>query len=73
MSTSTPKSVLNMLRKLPLRERLKVITQALSEIEQDLAEKPRTYKSLRGLWKDLRPAVSKQDIDDARREIMKSN
>lgn len=71
MSTPTPKSVLDMLRKLPLRERLKVISQALPEIEQGLAEKTRAYKPLRGLWKDLRPAVSKQDIDDARSEMWK--
>jgi hypothetical protein len=71
MITPTPKSVLDMLRKLPPRERLKVISQALPEIEHSLAEKPRAYKSLRGLWKDLRPSVSKQDIDDARSEMWK--
>lgn len=71
MITPTPKSVLDMLRKLPPRERLKVISQALPEIEQDLAEKKHAYKSLSGLWKDLRPAVSEQDIDDARSEMWK--
>jgi hypothetical protein len=71
MITPTPKSVLEMLRKLTPRERLKVISQALSEIEQGLTEKTRAYKSLRGLWKDLRPAVSKHDIDDARSELWK--
>ena len=58
-----------MLRELPPHERLKVISQALPEIEQGLTEKTRAYKPLRGLWKDLRPAVSMQDIDDARSEM----
>ncbi len=71
MVTPTPNSVLKMLRKLPPRERLKVISQALPEIEQSLAEKPQKRRSLRGLWKDLGPSVSEQDIDDARREMWK--
>jgi hypothetical protein len=62
MITPTPKSVLDMLRKLPPRERLKVISQALPEIEQRLAEKTRAYKSLRGLWKDLRPSELWKDF-----------
>jgi hypothetical protein len=60
-----------MLRKLPPRERLKVITQALPEIEQNLAGTPKARVSLRGLWKDLRPAPSAQEIDEARREMWK--
>lgn len=71
MITATPQDVLEMLRKLPPRERLKVIYQALPEIEQSLSENIRAYKSLRGLWKDLLPSVSEKDIDDARREMWK--
>jgi len=71
MITPTPNSVLKMLRKLPPRERLKVISQALPEIEQSLAEKPQKLRSLRGLWKDLGLSVSEQDIDEARRETWK--
>ncbi|MGC1377004.1 MAG: hypothetical protein WA821_12305 [Anaerolineales bacterium] len=71
MVTPTPNSVLKMLRKLPPRERLKVIAQALPEIEQSLAEKPQTLRSLCGPWKDLGPSVSEQDIDDARHEMWK--
>ncbi len=71
MITPTPRNVLEMLRKLPPRERLKVIYQALPEIEQSLSEKIRSYKSLRGLWKDLPPSVSEKDINDARREMWK--
>jgi len=71
MVTPTSNSVLKMLRKLPPRERLKVISQTLPEIEQSLNEKPQECRSLRGLWKDLGPSVSAQDIDDARREMWK--
>ena len=71
MITPTPRNVLEMLRKLPPRERLKVIYQALPEIEQSLSEKARAYKSLRGLWKDLSPSISAKDIDDAGREMWK--
>lgn len=71
MATPTPNSVLEMLRKLPPRERLKVISQALPEIEQSLAEKTKLPKSLRGLWKDLSPSVSAEEIDAVRRDTWK--
>ncbi|RPH57018.1 MAG: hypothetical protein EHM81_12220 [Chloroflexi bacterium] len=71
MITPTPNNVLDMLRKLPPRERLKVISQALPEIEQSLSEKPQKVLSLRGLWKDLRPAPSAKDIGEARQEMWK--
>ena len=71
MITPTPHNVLEMLRKLPPRERLKVISQALPEIEQNLSENVRAYKSLRGLWKDLLPSISAEDIDEARRGMWK--
>lgn len=59
------------MKHLPPHERLKVISQALPEIEQSLTEKPQERRFLRGLWKDLGPSVSEQDIDDARREMWK--
>jgi hypothetical protein len=71
MISATPQDVLKLLRQLPPRERLKVISQALPEIEQNLSENVRAYKSLCGLWKDLLPSVSEKDIDDARREMWK--
>jgi hypothetical protein len=71
MATPTPNSVLEMLRKLPPRERLKVISQALPEIEQSLPEKNKPHKSMRGLWKDLPPSVSAEEIDEARRDLWK--
>jgi hypothetical protein len=71
MITPTSSSVLDMLRKLPPRERLKVISQALPEIEQSLSEPPKPRKSARGLWKDLRPFASAKDIDKVRQEMWK--
>ena len=69
MTAPNVDSVLKMLRKLPPRERLKVISLALPEIEQSIAEKPRPRKSLRGLWKDLGPSISAEEIDAARHEM----
>ena len=63
--------VLDMLRQLPPHERLKVISLALPEIEKSLNAKPKPIKSMRGLWKDLRPSVSAKDIDELRQEIWK--
>lgn len=71
MINPTPNSVLDMLRKLPPRERLKVITEALPEIEQSLVTSGKACKSLRGLWKDLRPSISAVEIDAARKEMWK--
>lgn len=71
MINPTPNTVLEILRKLPPRERLKVITQALPEIEQSLADARKVYVSLRGLWKDLRPSISAKEIDAARKEMWK--
>lgn len=71
MLTPTPNHVLEILRKLPPRERLKVISQALPEIEKSLSAKPKPRKSLRGLWKDLRPSISAEEIDAAREEMWK--
>jgi len=69
MVTPTANSVLELLRKLPPRERLKVISQALPEVERSLAGKPRKLKTLHGLWKDYRFAPSEKDIDEIRDEV----
>lgn len=71
MITPTPRSVLEMLRRLPPRERLKVISQALPEIEKSLQEKAGPREPLLGLWKDLHPSVSAETIDAAREEMWK--
>ena len=69
----TPNStyVLDMLRQLPPHERLKVISMALPEIEKSLNAEPKPITSMRGLWKDLRPSVSAEEIDKLRQEIWK--
>ncbi len=58
-----------MLRKLPPRERLKVISLALPELEKSFEKKPRPRKSLRGLWKGLGPSISAKEIDSLRKEM----
>lgn len=67
---NTPRAdtVLDLLRQLPPRERLRVLAQALPEVEQDLSESPQPLRSLRGLWKDLDFDISAEEIDEARRE-----
>ncbi len=65
----TADTVLGMLRRLPPRERLRVIAQALPEAERDLTEKSRPLSSLRGLWKDLGFDISGAEIEKARREM----
>lgn len=72
MGVVTADAVLNLLRQLPPRERLKVIAQALPEVECDLSEQPRPLKSLRGLWKDPHFDISAEEIDQARREAWAS-
>ena len=73
-TTITPETVLNMLRQLPPRDRLKVIALTLPEVERELpAEYPKgaglcPLKSLRGLCADLGPAPSAEEIDQSRRE-----
>lgn len=69
MSDISSNTVLEMLRKLPPRERLKVIARALPEIEKDLSLSPRRRKSLLGLCADLGPAPTAEEIDEVRREV----
>lgn len=69
MLTPTTDNVLKMLRKLPPREQLKVISLALPEIEKGLGKKAGPRKSLRGLWKGLGPSISAEVIDEVRREM----
>ncbi len=66
MNYITMNSILDMLRKLPPQERLKVIAKALPEIEKDLVAPRRPRKSLLGLCADLGPAPSADEIDQAR-------
>lgn len=64
----TVEMVLANLRRLPPRERLRVIVEALPELERELQEPREPLQSLRGLWKDLDFDVSAADIDEVRRE-----
>jgi hypothetical protein len=64
----TTETVLDNLRRLPPRERLRVIAQALPELERDLQDTAGPLKSLRGLWKELDFDISAEEIDEARRE-----
>ena len=66
--TATADAVLDLLRQLPPRERLRVLAQALPEVEQELSGEPRPLRSLRGLWKDLDFDITAEDIDQVRRE-----
>ena len=70
--TATADTVLDLLRQLPPRERLRVLAQALPEVEQELSGEPRPLRSLRGLWKDLDFDITAEDIDQARREAWAS-
>ncbi len=72
MSELSANTVLDMLRKLPPRERLKVIAKALPEIDHDLAESPHPRVSLLGLWKNQESSLSKEEIDKVRKEIWKN-
>lgn len=65
----TADTVLGMLRRLPPRERLRVIAKALPETERDLAGQIQMLSSLKGLWKNLNFDVTAEAIDGARREM----
>lgn len=61
--------VLELLRRLPARERLKVIAVALPETESELAAPPPASRSLLGLCADLGAAPSADQIDATRQEV----
>ena len=65
---TTADTVLDLLRQLSPRDRLKVLVQALPEIEQELVVPPASLETLRGLWKDLDFDITAEEIDQARRE-----
>jgi hypothetical protein len=66
----TVESVLALMRRLPPRDRLRVIAAALPEAEHELppVSEARPLRSLLGLCADLGPAPSAEEIDEARRE-----
>ena len=70
MLTQKTNTVLELLRKLPPREQLKVISLALPEIEKRLDQKARPRKSLRGLWAGIN--ITDKDISDIRKSMTKN-
>ena len=64
----TANTVLEELRQLPPHEQLRVIAQALPEVERELRKPAQPLPSLRGLWKALGFSISAEEIDEARRE-----
>lgn len=69
-STVTLNEVFSLAKKLSLRDKLRLIEQIAPEIERDLTTgTPEPRRSLWGLWADLGPAPSAEEIDEARREV----
>ena len=64
----TADMVLEKLRQLPPHARLRVMAQALPEVERELQGPTYPLRSLRGLWKGLGFDISAEEIDEARRE-----
>ncbi len=69
MSTyvATADQVLILLRQLPPREQLRVVSKALPALEKELPVHPRPRKSLRGLWRGL--TIGEEEIAEIRREM----
>lgn len=68
-STVTLNEIFNLTKKLSPRDKLRLIEQMAPEIERDmLMAQPEPRESLWGLWADLGPAPSAEEIDEARRE-----
>lgn len=69
MSTyvATADQVLVLLRQLPPREQLRVVSKALPALEKELSVHPRPRKSLRGLWRGL--TIGEEEIAEIRREM----
>ncbi len=65
---ATAEDVLDLLRRLPPRDRLRVIAAGLPEAERALPEGPQGMRSLWGICADLGTAPSADAIDAARRE-----
>jgi hypothetical protein len=64
----TSQTVLEMLRRLSPRERLRVIAQALPETEREFPTSAQPSRSLLGLCADLGTAPTADEIDATRKE-----
>ncbi len=50
-------------------DKVRLLERVIATLEDDLmATRPAPRRSLRGLWADLGPAPSAEEIDEARRE-----
>ena len=68
-STATLNEVFDLAKKLSPRDKIRLIEHMAPEVERDLlASQPKPRKSLWGLWANLGPAPSAEEIDEARRE-----
>jgi hypothetical protein len=67
--TVTLAEILDMVTQLSLVDKVRLIERVAPQIEQELLVKPsKPRKSLYGLWSDLGPAPSADEIDQIRRE-----
>lgn len=67
--TATLDEVLSLAKKLSARDKIRLIENMAPEIERDLlSSQTKPLKSLWGLWADLGPAPSAEEIDEVRRE-----
>jgi len=65
--TATAEQVLALLRQLPPREQLRVVSKALPALEKELPIRPQPRKSLRGLWRGL--TIGDEEIAEIRQEM----
>ncbi len=60
--------VLNMARRLPLADKVRLIERIAPQIEHELQQQGQSHRrSLRGLWKGLN--ITSEDIEAARQEL----
>lgn len=67
---TTVEEAIALMRKLSLRDQLRVMASLLPEMEQAVSEEPPPpRRSLKGILAHLGPAPSAEDIDEVRREM----
>ena len=66
---ATLEEVMELALRLSAVDKARLVERMASELERDLsAPRPAPRRSLYGLWADLGPAPSAEEIDQARRE-----
>ena len=64
----TLEDVVNLVKQLPLHDKVSLIEKVALQIEQELRSiRPTPRRSLRGLWRGL--GITEEEIDEGRREI----